>query len=81
MREDIPCPEPFSEGCTIVDPKGDSQTCPHLNEDKCCELMVTKLVEARRFLEQSNDVSTELRFSALRAAVEKILEHLEEAEG
>ena len=43
--------------------------------------MIDKLVEARRFLENSVDFSTNLGFSALRASVEKILEYLEEAEG
>jgi len=42
--------------------------------------MSDKLVEARRFLEQSDDISKELRFSALRASVQKILEYLEETE-
>lgn len=44
-------------------------------------MMSDKLVEARRFLENSVDISTNLGFSALRASVQKILEYLEEAEG
>jgi len=43
--------------------------------------MSDKLREARRFLEKSDDISRALAFSALRAAVQRILEYLEEAEG
>ena len=79
--KDIPCPKPFSEGCTIVDPNGDTQTCPNWNKEKdMCSWNITKLVEARQFLENSDDTSKELRFSALRSAVKQILEYLEEAE-
>jgi len=43
-------------------------------------MMGDKLVEARRFLENSDDVSKELRFSALRGSVREILEYLDEVE-
>lgn len=43
--------------------------------------MATKLEKARDYLDRSYDLSKELSFVALRAAIRCILEYLEEAEG
>jgi len=74
------CPEPFTEGCTIVDPNGDAQTCPNLRGDGMCLWTITELTEARQYLEDTSDAPEEMRLAGVRAAVEKILEHLENKE-